>query len=257
MLALVALGRALQQSGHKAEALRAFGSIIDLYPGRADLRRYAGCLLESVGPEGQELALDTFEKALEQRPDHPSSYRLTAYALVRLNRLDEAYQLLDKSLKQDYPTGRFREVLRILREDRNLVGAALALQTGKPVKGAEARPSTRFVLSWETDANDVDFHIRDNRGGHAFYSQPKLASGGQLYADVTTGYGPECFAIQGPLEAGPYAISIHYYSRGPMGYGMGKVEILRHDGKGHLKFEQRPFVVMNDHAYVDLGQVGP
>ena len=117
--------------------------------------------------------------------------------------------------------------------------------------------SLRFVLVWETDANDVDFHIYDARGGHAFYSQKELASGGSLYADVTTGYGPECFTIRGTKEkrAYPYTLQAHYYSRGPMGYGMGKLEIVEHDGKGNLTFEERPFVVMQDRAYVDLGTV--
>jgi len=35
-------------------------------------------------------------------------------------------------------------------------------------------PSLRFILTRETDANDVDFHIRDEKGGHAFYSSPVL-----------------------------------------------------------------------------------
>ena len=38
-----------------------------------------------------------------------------------------------------------------------------------------------------------------------------------------------------------------------MGYGMGKLEIIEHDGKGGLTFEERPFVVMRDRAFVDLG----
>ncbi|WP_428269308.1 hypothetical protein [Haliangium sp.] len=41
-----------------------------------------------------------------------------------------------------------------------------------------------------------------------------------------------------------------------MGYGMGKLEIVEHDGQGGLRFEQRPFVVMTDGAYVDLGTIG-
>ena len=55
--------------------------------------------------------------------------------------------------------------------------------------GAEiaSKPSLRFVLVWETDANDVDFHIRDGKGGHASYRRKELRSGGELYADVTTG----------------------------------------------------------------------
>jgi len=41
-----------------------------------------------------------------------------------------------------------------------------------------------------------------------------------------------------------------------MGYGMGTVQVVRHDGKGGLTLEPRPFVVMADDAMVDLGRVG-
>jgi len=123
----------------------------------------------------------------------------------------------------------------------------------------EDAPSLRFVLSWETDANDVDFHIHDAQGGHAYYNHPELPSGGRLYADVTTGYGPECFTVPRPNGAGaPYHLKVHYYSRGPMGYGMGTVQVIAYDGHGGLRLEPRPFVVMVDHAMVDLGSVdGP
>ncbi|MGC4117362.1 MAG: hypothetical protein QM765_22940 [Myxococcales bacterium] len=121
----------------------------------------------------------------------------------------------------------------------------------------EDKPSLRFVLNWETDANDVDFHIYDAKNNHAFYSNRQLASGGELYADVTTGYGPECFTIRLPKEkrAYPYTLQAHYYSRGPMGYGMGKLQVIDHDGNGNLTFDERPFVVMVDQAFVDMGRV--
>jgi len=155
-----------------------------------------------------------------------------------------------------------------LREDLGLVAAAwakaqpdrakeierkLADAGGKP----EHEPSLRFVLNWETDANDVDFHIYDARGGHAYYAKRTLAAGGELYADITTGYGPECFTIRQPKEARayPYTLQAHYYARGPMGYGMGKLEVIDHDGKGGFVFDERPFVVMTDKAFVDLGKV--
>jgi hypothetical protein len=41
-----------------------------------------------------------------------------------------------------------------------------------------------------------------------------------------------------------------------MGYGMGTVQVVRHDGKGRITIEPRPFVVMTDAAMVDLGTVG-
>ena len=81
-------------------------------------------------------------------------------------------------------------------------GGAVAGELAKRSLEVATRPSTRFVTYWETDANDVDFHIRDAHGGHASYSNMKLASGGELYADVTTGYGPECFTIPGTPNAG-------------------------------------------------------
>jgi hypothetical protein len=38
---------------------------------------------------------------------------------------------------------------------------------------------------------------------------------------------------------------------------MGLLQIVRHDGKGGLRFEDRPYMIMNDHAYVDLGAFTP
>ena len=38
-----------------------------------------------------------------------------------------------------------------------------------------------------------------------------------------------------------------------MGYGMGKLQILEHDGNGGFAFTDHPFVIMKDHAYVNLG----
>lgn len=70
VLALVSLGQAYAALGQTREAARAYGSIIDLYPGRADLRRFAGCRLEALSEGGNKLAADSFAKALEQRPDH-------------------------------------------------------------------------------------------------------------------------------------------------------------------------------------------
>jgi len=172
------------------------------------------------------------------------------------------------SAGESYRDDSYRGGERVLAEDAGMIGAAYVAQS--PGKRAEViaeltkrgtklatEASTRFIMYWETDANDVDFHIRDARGGHAWYSHKQLGSGGELYADITTGYVPECFAIPGIPKAGPYHLSIDYYSQGPMGYGMGLLEIQRFDGKGKLAFEDRPYVIMNDHAFVDLGTWKP
>ncbi|MFY9824196.1 MAG: tetratricopeptide repeat protein, partial [Thermoanaerobaculia bacterium] len=269
VLALLALGEAWEAAGEPAAAARAYGSLIDLFPSRADLRRLAGERLERLGDAGRELAIDTYQKAVAERPDHPSGHRLLAWALVRAGRFEAAFEALEQGIEQRYPGGRFAGVDRVLKEDLGLLAAAwLHAEPARreevldrlQAHGAhlETEPSLRFALTWETDANDVDLHVFDRLGGHAYYKAKTLPSGGELFADVTTGYGPECFAVRQPeaRDAAPYELKVHYYSRGPMGYGMGTVQVIAYDGKGGLTVEPRPFVVMVDQAMVDLGSVG-
>jgi tetratricopeptide (TPR) repeat protein len=269
IMALVALGEAYEARGDVKTAARAYGSILELFSFRADSRRFAGERLERLGdPLAVRLAADSYGKAAEQRPDHPASHRLYAFTLLKAGEHEKAFEAMKKGAMRSYPSGRFAGVDRILKEDLGLIASVWA--AAQPAKRGEIMtklhaaggieengPSLRFVLVWETDANDVDFHIYDGKGGHAYYGQRTLGSGGELYADVTTGYGPECFTIRGAREkrAYPYTLQAHYYSRGPMGYGMGKLEVVDHDGKGHISFQERPFVVMVDRAYVDLGSV--
>lgn len=265
---LIALGEAFEVAGLGSWAARAYGSIIDLYPSRTDLRRYAGARLERLGHGAAlELAVDTYSKAREQRPDHPSSHRLHAYALLKRGQHKEAFDVVKGALARGFAASQYPSVERVLREDLGLIAASWIAQVparrvaiiGELVwAGAELadQPSLRFVLNWETDTNDVDFHVFD-ASGHASYERPELPSGGALYADVTRGFGPECFTILGPPSARSerYRLQAHYYSRGPMGYGMGKVQVIEHDGKGGLRFDERPFLLMVDDGWVDLGDV--
>jgi hypothetical protein len=267
VLALIGLGDALEAKGSAVTAARIYGSIIDLYPGRADLRRFAAERLARVTgalPGAQALVVDTLKRAVEDRPDHLTGHRLLAYALVRAGKPADAFAEILAAIDHPYRTDSYAGSQRVLAEDAGMIGAAYVAAEPKQRASVMAElakrqlklasePSTRFILYWETDGNDVDFHIQDAHHGHAFYGHKELASGGELYADIMTGYGPECFAIPGTPKAGPYKLSINYYSQGPMGYGMGLLEVQRFDGKGKLTFEDRPYVIMTNQAYVDLG----
>jgi len=103
------------------------------------------------------------------------------------------------------------------------------------------KPSTRVILTWETDESDLDLRFLDAKGWATF---PR--------SDAQRGYGPELF----PLEDGkvpPQRVEVHQVRRGPSGYALGKVTIVRHDGQGALVFDDRPFVIMSDGAAVMLG----
>jgi len=266
VMALVGLGESLESLGARALAARVYGSIIDLFPSRADMRRMSGQRLERLRRYGITLALDTYREAAKQRPDHFTGHRLYAYALVKVGRYRKAIKILIRQLEEGSLDPEGRE--QVLEEDISLISAAWLAHRPKDTDRihevllkhnleVSAEPSVRFVLYWESDANDVDLHVYDHDGyeNHAFYSEPSLPSGGDLYGDITNGYGPECFALDDEADGYPYRIQAHYYSRGPMGYGMGKLQVIRHDGKGNLRFSERPFVIMRDGAYVNLGVV--
>lgn len=268
VLALLALGEALEALGEDEKAARVYGSIIDLFPSRADMRRMAGQRLDRLDGVAAGLALDTYRVAVAQRPDHPASHRLYAWSLAREGIYEEAFAAIEVGLDQAYPAGRFSGVGQILRDDLAIIGQALSRadrsQAQRVAAALQQRgispvstQGTRMLLHWETDANDVDLHVFDGDNNHAWYQSKEMPSGGQLHADVTTGFGPECFAVSDP-DAFPYRIQAHYYSRGPMGYGMGSLQIITHDGRGGLTFDDRPFVIMKDQATVDLGTLaGP
>ena len=40
-----------------------------------------------------------------------------------------------------------------------------------------------------------------------------------------------------------------------MGLGIGTVQVIRHDGKGRVTVEDRPFVLQKDGATIPLGEV--
>jgi hypothetical protein len=266
VLALVALGEAYEARAMPKAAARAYGSIIDLFPSRADLRRYAGERLDRLdGGAAKRLAIDTYEKAKAQRPDHPTSHRLLGYAWLRNGDHEKAFAAVAEGLAAC--TGRYVHASTVLRRDLGLIAAAWLRVRPKQKEIIEARlvgagatlattPSLQLVLNWETDANDVDLHVYSSNGGHAYYEHQHLLGGGRLHGDVTTGYGPELFTIDGANRARGYRFQVNYFARGPMGYGMGKLHVIEHDGKGKLTMDSRPFVVMRDKAYVDVGTLG-
>ncbi len=260
--AIIALGEVAEANGDVPGAARIYGSLIDLYPSRADYRRFAGERLERLGMPANWLAIDTYRHAATDRPDQVTGHRLLAYALVRANDYAGALTAILRGVDEKTADDRYRGADRVFRRDAGMIAAAalahggdraaITKQLAKHHIDLFTARSERVLLYWETDANDVDLHIRDAHGNHAWYAHLPMDSGGELYADITTGYGPECFEIVGRASAGPYAIGVHYYRQGPMGYGMGLVQIVRFDGKD-FAFEDRPYLIMQDEAYVSLG----
>jgi hypothetical protein len=226
------------------------------------MRRFAAGRLERLGATGRRLSEDAYRRALEQRADHVTSHQLLAYSLLRQGRAEAAFSVLEALASSHGVHGHeLREALRLFaavlvaREPKHR-DRALGLLRRHGIE-PESGPSTRLLLTWETDANDVDLHVVDRNGEHAFYERRDLPDGGTLLTDVTSGYGPEGFVIAANPLGAPYQIFVHYYTSGPMGFGMGKVDVIAHDGSGNVSIDTRPFLISNENAIAHLGQVEP
>ena len=114
-------------------------------------------------------------------------------------------------------------------------------------------PSLSLVLSWETDSSDVDLFLRDGSGDVSIDS-PRLV--GSQRAHASDGFGPEAVALSGERGRRQKAhVGVRLRTKGPMGNAMGVVHVVDHDGAGHVAVSARPFVLMNEGAEVDLGDV--
>lgn len=253
-LALVALGEMLELDKRPRLAARVYGSLIDLHPERADMRRTAAARLEAVGAFARPLALESYRKAVAQRPDQINGHRLLAWALAKDGDFEGAFTTLTQALQTQVPGGRFAGVKALLRQDRELVAAAwlaaspehdpriAARLTAAGVRPA-SQPSLRLVAAWETDATDVDLLV-----------DPLGRGQGRRHADVRTGFGPEAWVARGGARPAAVTARVRYFDRGAMGYAMGTVSAISHDGQGRLTFTDRPFILMEAVGSVELGR---
>jgi hypothetical protein len=225
------------------------------------MRRHAGALLESLSPRDPgalPLAVQSYRSALAQRPDHPSSHRRLGYALLRAGEPEQAFEVFAEATRTSFAPERFPGLTRVLLDDLGLAAAAwmhaapertarIAARARELHATVPDRPSLQVSLSWETDASDLDLHIVDGKG--------EKRRDGTLRADVTDGYGPEVFVVEGERQSSSYHVEVELYRRGPSGHAFGSVDIVRHDGRGGLTFDTRPFVIMTEGATADLGTI--
>lgn len=267
VMALVALGEALEAVGKRAAAARVYGSLIDLSPSDAPQLRYAASRLQALGKPWLPLAIATLERAVEERPDHPTSHRKLAYALLEEAHHEAAFDAIVVGARRVYAE-RYRGVRHVFSDDVGIIAAAWAAHAKDPAAARRkiaaagvqtaSTPSTHFVLSWETDANDIDLRIYDGDGHIAYYARKGMVGGGQIYGDVTDGYGPESFTIPKTAKVYPYRIDANFFDRGPSGYGLGALQVVQHDGHGGVRSQLVPYVLMNDGGTVRLHQLeGP
>lgn len=209
------LGRGLREEG-----LRVLSNLAELDLGDAAvLRMYAWRLRQA---SELEAAIELLEDVLEARPDEPQSHRDLALALgerfeARGDPADglRSAALLWHVVSHHWP--RFPEIELIALMELNRL-LRLLERDGVEVP-AEVEPRFRKLLdldlrismSWDTDLTDVDLHVYEPTGEHAYYGSNRTRIGGLVSRDFTQGYGPEEYVLR-RAASGKYEIKAHYYS---------------------------------------------
>ena len=230
VVALLALGESLGAAGLISDAARAYGSIADLYPNRADMLRTAGTRLSGIG--AHTLAIELLRRAKDERPDQPSSHHLLAMALFAAGSHAEAIAVLGKAIALDFPA-RYVDANRVLAATRGFMERAWR-GTGE-VSPLMSGGGALYVITWETDASDVSLDLPD----------AKLLSLGH-----TSGFGPNATLAWDIPEKS--AASIQLARRGPSGDALGVVHVLAMDKSGHASIRAHPFVLMTSDASLRL-----
>lgn len=79
--------------------------------------------------------------------------------------------------------------------------------------GGATPAKLRVLLTWDSDGTDLDLHLITPDGAHIWYGDRVAPNGAALDVDVTTGYGPEIFAMPAPIK-GQYQVYVNYYGGG-------------------------------------------
>ena len=91
-------------------------------------------------------------------------------------------------------------------ENGNEIGASSPFSVNANIP---ARDIT-VTLTWNTDSTDVDMHVFDPEGNHAWYNSLTGISGGSLDLDDTDGYGPETFTME-TATPGEWVVKVRYF----------------------------------------------
>jgi uncharacterized protein YfaP (DUF2135 family) len=84
-------------------------------------------------------------------------------------------------------------------------------------------------VSWDTDGTDVDLHVWDEEGNHAWYGDQHGIPGALLSTDDTDGYGPEFFD-EAPDQARTFTFGLCYFN--DHGFGSTNVAVRLTDPDG-------------------------
>lgn len=189
-----------------------------------------------IGDDGRQV-----EAAIRGRIAGAAAEKASAPALLVVNGVPMPLSVgADASFARPYAFGPGSNSVEVRTAGRQNVRRVQFYDTNQ----ARERVGLRVVLSWDSDMTDVDLHVISPDGEHVFYGSRVGRNGGALDIDVTSGYGPEIYAIPSP-PPGNWQIYVNYYGAGMDGYGdpegqpitVAQIAIVTHEGSPDERLE--------------------
>jgi len=209
----------LLEAGQRAIGLRVLFNILERGLDDAALLRMVAWRLGQAGE--LDRAVELLERVLADRDDEPQSYRDLALMLgARWERdladddATRAMTLLSRVICKSWD--RFPEIELIALMELNRLIHLTRPHDIDPPEGLDPRLirlldlDVRISMSWDADLTDVDLHVYEPNGEHAYYGNRNTALGGLVSRDFTRGYGPEEYVLR-EAHPGTYTIKAHYY----------------------------------------------
>jgi Ca-activated chloride channel family protein len=210
------------RAGDKALGLRVLSNLAELRLDDPALLRVFAWRLSQAGE--LDVASGILEKVLRLRPEEPQSKRDLALVLFDRAEAQNRPADADRALGLLYDVVQRRwdrfpeielialmEINRIIaRSERRSWGSAIHANRVDSRLRKLLDVDLRVSLSWDADNTDVDLHLFEPTGEHAFFSHNRTTIGGLVSHDLTQGYGPEEYLVRRAV-AGDYGVKVHYY----------------------------------------------
>jgi hypothetical protein len=213
--------RRLAEHG-EADALRAISSLVENSPGDLVLVRDVAFSALAWDLPGQAYPL--FRRVAMARPYEPQMYLTMAQSLADSGHDDLAILYYEVALRGDW-NQRFQDFRRIATVE--YVGLLREVAEGRRKARLRDFAETRLemlagevdfktadlvvTMLWNTDATDVDLHVKEPTGEVCNYQNRATKIGGRLTPDCTEGFGPEMYTLA-QAKRGKYTIQANYYA---------------------------------------------
>jgi hypothetical protein len=123
---------------------------------------------------------------------------------------------------------------------------------GTPSDPQPGRGVERARISWDTAATDVDLHVWDEAGHHAWFRDPGAVPGGELSEDDRYGFGPEHFFDR----SGGRALTFGLCYFDDSGAGATHIAVRLTDPDGTARDSTRTLARKGDHLLIGSSPAG-